>query len=53
MICLYNNLGNTCIKTTMNNTTNKISNRYFGRDYSKVDFDETFANLISRQAMFS
>lgn len=53
MICLYNNLGNTCIKTTMNNTTNKISNRFFSRDYSKVDFDETFANLISRQTMFT
>lgn len=53
MICLYNNLGNTCIKTTMNNTTNKISNRFFSRDYSTVDFDETFANLISRQTMFT
>lgn len=53
MICLYNNLGNTCIKTTMNNTTNKISNRFFSRDYSKVDFDEIFANLISRQTMFT
>ena len=53
MICLYNNLGNTCIKTTMNNTTNKISNRFIGRDYSKVDFDETFANIISRQVMFN
>lgn len=53
MICLYNNLGNTCIKTTMNNTTNKIFNRFFSRNYSKVDFDETFANLISRQTMFT
>lgn len=53
MICLYNNLGNTCIKTTINNTTNKISNRFFSRDYSTVDFDETFANLISRQTMFT
>ena len=47
MICLYNNLGNTCIKTTMNNTTNKISNRFIGRDYSKIDFDATFANMFS------
>lgn len=47
MICLYNNLGNTCIKTTMNNTTNKISNRFIGRDYSKIDFDAAFANMSS------
>lgn len=47
MICLYNNLGNICIKTTMNNTTNKISNRFIGRDYSKIDFDATFANMFS------
>lgn len=46
VICLYNNLGNTCINTKSNNTKNKFRSS----DYSKLDFNSFYENMLNRNA---